>query len=50
VIGTHPRRDWLWLAALTVSLIAVNVWLMRAAGIDLHYDEAKQYRIAAFIR
>lgn len=41
--GTSPRRDGLLLAALTVVLIALKAWLVRAAGVDLHYDEAQYW-------
>jgi hypothetical protein len=41
VTVTRLRRDWLWLAALTVALVADKAWLLRAAGVDFHYDEAQ---------
>ena len=37
------RKDWLLLAALGIILIAVKAWLVRAAGVDLHYDEAQYW-------
>ena len=40
---TSQRRDWLLLAALAVALIGVKAWLIRAAGVDLHYDEAQYW-------
>ncbi|MEJ2553189.1 MAG: glycosyltransferase family 39 protein [Gammaproteobacteria bacterium] len=37
------RNDWLLLAALSVILLAVKAWLVHAAGVDLHYDEAQYW-------
>jgi len=43
VTETNQRRDWLLLAALAIALIGVKAWLIRAAGVDLHYDEAQYW-------
>ena len=40
---TGRRNDRLLLAALSVILIAIKAWLVRAAGVDLHYDEAQYW-------
>lgn len=41
--ATWQRNDWLLLAILSLLLIAVKAWLIRAAGVDLHYDEAQYW-------
>jgi 4-amino-4-deoxy-L-arabinose transferase-like glycosyltransferase len=43
VSDASQRRDWLLLTALAFALIAVKAWLIRAAGVDLHYDEAQYW-------
>jgi 4-amino-4-deoxy-L-arabinose transferase-like glycosyltransferase len=43
VTDTGQRNDWLLLAALSVALIVLKAWLIRAAGVDLHYDEAQYW-------
>jgi len=43
VTGASSRRDWLLLTLLTLVLIGVKAWLVRAAGVDLHYDEAQYW-------
>jgi len=43
VSDASQRRDWLLLAALTLVLIAAKAWLVHAAGVDLHYDEAQYW-------
>src|SRR3569623_1327075 len=37
------RRDVIALAALAIALIGVRAWLTRAAGVELHYDEAQYW-------
>lgn len=37
------RRDVLWLTALTLALLPLKAWLMHAAGVELHYDEAQYW-------
>ena len=37
------RNDWLLLAVLGVILIAFKAWLLHAAGVDLHFDEAQYW-------
>lgn len=44
--GITPRsthRDGLWLAALALGLVAAKAALTRAAGVELHYDEAQYW-------
>lgn len=41
--GTSQRYDPLLLAALFAVLLAIKAWLIRAAGVDLHYDEAQYW-------
>ena len=37
------RRDALWLLILAAALVAVKAALTRAAGVELHYDEAQYW-------
>lgn len=37
------RRDVLWLTALALALLPLKAWLTRAAGVELHYDEAQYW-------
>lgn len=41
--GGATRRDYVLLAALALALIAVKAVLTRAAGVELHYDEAQYW-------
>ena len=41
--SASSRRDWLLLTVLALVLVAVKAWLVRAAGVDLHYDEAQYW-------
>lgn len=41
--GDISRRDWLLLTVLAIALIGVKAWVVRAAGVDLHFDEAQYW-------
>ncbi|HHM05196.1 MAG TPA: glycosyltransferase family 39 protein [Gammaproteobacteria bacterium] len=42
-LKTVPRRDGLALALLAAALVLFKAWLTRAAGVDMHWDEAQYW-------